>query len=120
MKKKICREPGCQVLIESGAGSYCGKHIKEKPASFNNAIRYNTELYNTTKWRKLRVKVLKDFPYCYYCGVSIKESRLEVHHIKPPLGNEELFFEESNLITVCEKCHKMLTLCEIKERRRNT
>ena len=115
MKKKICKEAGCNELIDNG--SYCIKHIKEKPAPFSNAVRYNEELYNTSRWRELRRELLKENPYCHYCWSTHK---LQVHHLKPPLGNEELFFEESNLRVVCEKCHKLLTLCEIQERKHNT
>jgi 5-methylcytosine-specific restriction endonuclease McrA len=88
-------------------------HKKEK-TPFENAIRYNESLYNTTAWRKLRKEVLKEQPVCTKCGADTK---LEVHHIIPPRGNEELFFDRDNCVTVCQSCHRILTSKEIRERK---
>jgi 5-methylcytosine-specific restriction protein A len=117
MRKKICNFPGCNNLIEQSE-RYCSLHKKEPAPAFSSAIRFNEELYHTTQWRKLRTKILKEQPYCFKCGISGSESKLEVHHIIPPRGNEELFFDESNLVSVCPVCHKILTAKEIGDRKR--
>lgn len=115
MRKKICNAPGCSTLIEP-AESYCARHQRERPAPFSNAIRYNEALYKTTRWRTLRASVLREQRCCSQCGVSGDETRLEVHHIIPPRGNEELFFDAENLTAVCPACHRAITNREIGSR----
>jgi 5-methylcytosine-specific restriction endonuclease McrA len=87
---------------------------------FENASRANTPMYNTARWRKLRAKVLKENPCCFKCGISKKETALHVHHLIEPRGNEELFFDETNLVPVCASCHRVLTVQEIQNRRKKT
>jgi len=111
VKARICGEAGCGVLIDSNS-AYCEKHKKEK-IPFQNAIRSNEGLYNTTQWRNLRKKILKKYPNCSICGEHPNSLNLEVHHITPPRGDEELFFDESNVIPVCPACHKRLTAMEV-------
>ena len=110
MKAKICRFPSCNVLIKQNE-VYCAKHIQPKKLPFEGATRYNTELYNTSKWRKLRAFILKNQPYCNNCGATEK---LEIHHRIQPKGNPELFYDESNLVPLCGLCHKNVTAREIR------
>jgi 5-methylcytosine-specific restriction protein A len=117
MKKYLCRFPGCGVLLEEPG--YCDKHKIEKSEikPFQNAQRSNKSLYNTTRWRTLRKKLLEEQENCYRCGVHKSESRLEVHHIIPPRGDEVLFFDINNLAVICSDCHKVITAQEINKRR---
>jgi 5-methylcytosine-specific restriction endonuclease McrA len=114
MKKKICNYPGCNTLIDI-TERYCTEHKREPKGAepYKNAERSNASLYNTTRWRKLRSKILKEHPNCFRCGISKNETRLEVHHVVEPRGNEELFFDETNLTAVCPPCHRILTNKEI-------
>jgi 5-methylcytosine-specific restriction protein A len=112
MKKKICSCPSCNKLVNINE-RYCTEHTTNKKP-FESAIRFNESLYNTTQWRRLRNKKIKEQPYCSKCGASKLETRLEVHHLIPPKGNEELFFNEDNLLVVCTNCHKVITANEIK------
>ena len=120
MRAKICREVGCGVLIPVSE-TFCPKHRREKPdrKPFENAVRYNAELYNSVRWRNLRKRVLDAAPYCAICGVPGDEARLEVHHMKRPMGSEELFFDEGNLVPVCSHCHGTLTARETADTRRD-
>jgi 5-methylcytosine-specific restriction endonuclease McrA len=117
MRLKICREPGCSTLVPV-TETYCDKHRRER-VPFANAVSTNAGLYNTVRWRALRKKVIAERPYCSCCGISRGESRLEVHHVVPPRGNEEPFFDEGNLMVVCGDCHKKITAREIGKRNRN-
>jgi 5-methylcytosine-specific restriction protein A len=117
MKAKICNSPGCNELIPP-TERYCPRHKKEPGKPFSSAIRFNEELYHTSQWRKLRATILKEQPNCSKCGISGSESKLEVHHIIPPRGNEELFFDENNLVSVCPVCHKIITNKEIGNRKK--
>jgi 5-methylcytosine-specific restriction protein A len=116
MKRKICNHPGCNCLIVPPE-RYCSKHQRERPQPFETAKRFNELLYNTTRWRKLRTKILKEQTHCSKCGLSNSETKLEVHHVIPPRGNEELFFDENNLVAVCPLCHKIITGREIRNRK---
>ncbi|MDR0571450.1 MAG: HNH endonuclease [Rickettsiales bacterium] len=116
MKRKICNYPGCNILINQNE-RYCTKHKREPEKPFSSAIRFNEALYKTTRWKQLRKKILSEQLNCFKCGISGKEAKLEVHHIIPPRGNENLFFDENNLIAVCSTCHKIITNIEIRERK---
>jgi 5-methylcytosine-specific restriction protein A len=115
MRKKICNFPGCNELIDISE-RYCQQHKKEQPPPFISAIRYNEKLYKTTQWKQLRSRILKEQDCCFKCGISKNETKLEVHHIIPPRGNEALFFDENNLAAVCPVCHKIITNKEIRTR----
>jgi len=116
MKAKICNEPSCHTLI-SQSEIYCNKHKKEPSKPFSNAVRSNEGLYNTSRWRKLKKKILSEQPYCSRCGLSNKEVLLHVHHKMPARGNEDIFFDESNLEVICEHCHRIITNIEINNRK---
>ena len=113
MKMKICKSPGCNDLIDFSQ-SYCERHIPEKRIPFMTAERSNESLYSTSKWKKLRKKILSEYNYCFKCGLESK--LLDIHHEIPPRGNEELFYDENNCIPVCKSCHRILTAYEIKNR----
>jgi 5-methylcytosine-specific restriction protein A len=116
MIKKICGHPGCTRLIDKGK-TYCKEHTREpaREEPFKKAVRANASLYNTVRWRNLRTRKIKENPYCVKCGI---DKHLEVHHIIPPRGNEELFFDEENIIVVCQSCHRIITNGEIRGRKR--
>jgi 5-methylcytosine-specific restriction protein A len=115
MRKKICHHPGCNNLIPTSE-RYCAQHKREPAPLFSNAVRYKyDELYHTTQWRKLCDKVLREQPHCSKCGST---NNLQVHHIIPHRGNEELFFNENNLTVVYAACHRILTNREIGKRQR--
>jgi 5-methylcytosine-specific restriction protein A len=116
MKKKICNSPGCNVLIDPSE-TYCSKHRRAYVTPFGNANRSNENLYNTSRWRKLRNETIAAQPRCVKCGVPSTEAKLEVHHVVPPRGNEELFFDTDNLVVVCSGCHRVITNGEIRKRR---
>jgi hypothetical protein len=116
MTRKICNSPGCNELIPP-TERYCQHHKKESPPPFSSAIRFNEALYKTSHWRKLRAKILREQPNCFKCGISGSKAKLEVHHIIAPRGNEELFFDENNLVSVCQVCHKIITNQEIGNRK---
>jgi len=115
-KKFICSAPGCRTLLDERG--YCDKHKREpvkreykegqvKP--FEKAIRYNTELYNTQRWRDLRIQCFERDDYrCTQCGLQLPEG-LEAHHIIRPMGDEALFFNLNNLRCVCKACHQRVT-----------
>lgn len=65
--------------------------------------------YNTTRWRKLRLNILKrDRFTCQWpgCGrVTGDTSQLVADHRRPHRGDAALFWDEDNLETLCKPCH---------------
>lgn len=62
------------------------------------------KLRSSERWQKLRELVLCENPLCAIC----QRPACEAHHIKDAARHEELFFEQSNLIGLCEDCHVKL------------
>jgi 5-methylcytosine-specific restriction protein A len=116
MRKKICSFAGCKTLVEPDE-RYCPLHKHDPVKPFEGAVRFNDQLYNTSMWRSLRKKAIAECPYCAKCGIAKEEARLEVHHVIPPRGNKELFFDPGNLIVICGGCHKIITAEEIRKRK---
>lgn len=76
-------------------------------------------LYKTTEWQMLREKILeRDHCECQRCnghndlGNPIKTVRLTkantVHHIQEVRDRPDLMLDESNLISLCHKCHDIV------------
>lgn len=65
------------------------------------------KLYNTTRWRKLRLSIFqRDGFMCVRCRkVEASTSNLVCDHIERHSGDERLFWDESNLATMCKHCH---------------
>ncbi len=76
-------------------------------------------IYNTGRWRKMRINYLGKHPICEVCN---KELATEVHH-KIPISTAgrnlsriyELGFDKKNLMSICKECHKKIH----NERNRN-
>ena len=131
MLKKLCQYSGCNCFAEPGH-TYCEKHLAESQKKheewlqnhkgkkpFENAVRSNN--YNNAEWRALRKEVLKRDGYqCCQCGATAEESGfpLEIHHIIPPKGNRELFYDIGNCVTLCKWCHLQATQQEVMENSR--
>ena len=65
-----------------------------------------SELLKHPKWQKMRLKILErdDFT-CQICENT--EKTLHVHHRFYWSGNKPWDYEESELVTLCEDCHKV-------------
>jgi len=63
--------------------------------------------YKTARWQKLRMAVLlADLFTCRMCGrVEADTSKLVADHRRPHRGDEQLFWDESNLQCLCKPCH---------------
>ena len=63
-------------------------------------------LYDTGRWRRLRLQHLAHEPLCRFCG---QENRVTaatvVDHVKAHKGDEALFWDTSNLQSLCKPCH---------------
>ncbi len=81
--------------------------VKFGPAAFlfMAAAPYK-HLYNTKRWYRLRHRQLSAHPLCVMCAKLGKVTAATIaDHIKAHRGNEELFFDERNLQSLCKPCH---------------
>lgn len=121
MIKYFCKHPACNNLVDK-QNIYCQEHIDFQIEEDNKKIMKNKKwckspnqhLYNSLRWRKIKEIKLLNNNRCDKCGSF---TRLEVHHIIPPRGNTELFYNLDNLQTLCSKCHLEETKREIQERK---
>lgn len=68
---------------------------------------------NSTLWKKLRSRHIKEEPFCVKCGRIGRD----VDHIKPIEDGGNLT-DPNNLQTLCKKCHIDKTKKENKKRHR--
>jgi len=63
--------------------------------------------YKTAKWQRLRAATFeRDLFTCQECGrIEGRTSHLICDHIKPHRGDERLFWDPTNLQTLCKSCH---------------
>ena len=125
MRKIICKQPGCCRTLDPSTGhKYCAEHQAQERAELERKKIYMPnvqrgawdELYHTPKWKALREAKLKDTPNCEICG----EKATEVHHKVPHQGNLDLFLDWDNLMSICNKCHRLQTIKETHSRSRET
>jgi len=71
------------------------------------------KLINTTRWRRLRIKKMREQPLCECCQSNDKITPAsEIHHVTPVESvttisqMETLMFDYNNLMSVCHECHK--------------
>lgn len=99
---------------------YCGRvHstyiVCSKKSVIRSKLSYKGDLRNTYKWRKKR-EYIKDRDN-HVCQVCIRKdyfnptgkyefNNLQVHHIEPYKENEDLFYDDDNLITLCVYHHE--------------
>ncbi|MCR6498427.1 HNH endonuclease [Shinella sp. CPCC 101442] len=63
-------------------------------------------LYQRAAWRRLRAHQLAVQPLCEFCLISEEVTAAEVvDHRKPHKGDLELFYDPSNLQSLCAPCH---------------
>lgn len=103
---------GCLKFIPMGTRCRCRK--RNKPKREPNEV---DKLRNSDRWkRKKRPHIIRrDRAHCQRCLIKygiIESSKVTVHHIKPASKYPELFFDDSNLITLCDTCNKQLGTVE--------
>lgn len=63
--------------------------------------------YNSTRYKKWRAHVFKRDKYT--CRLCDSHGTLNAHHILRKADRPDIAFELSNGITLCEKCHHIVT-----------
>lgn len=63
--------------------------------------KHKEKRYNTQRWKRLRLFVLKRSPLCVECGAAAQV----VDHITPARVAPDLFYDIDNLAPMCHPCH---------------
>ena len=88
------------------------KTPKQKTKSDNSKDRH--KIYDTTKWRKLRLAKLVTSPLCEMClAIDIITPAIDIHHIDSFMNYEGLkrldkAFNYDNLQSLCKECHQKI------------
>ena len=114
---KPCRRTGCPELVRGGG--YCAKHRKDVrriKATIHGERGESGEwhgLYYTVRWREIRAAQLIREPYCRDCAAhGVRTPATDVDHIVPHRGNKRLFYDATNLQSLCHSCHSRKTIAE--------
>ena len=110
------RLKSCMSCGKIHSTDYKCDEIKKKENDRSKRYRAKKvgDLRNTYRWRTKRESIKeRDHYLCLVCKrnflekkIPIKFEKLEVHHIVPYRENEELCFDEDNLITLCKRHHE--------------
>lgn len=101
---KVCAEPGCPVLIDSGI--YCPQHrMQRRQASDQRRGSARQRGYNS-RWERTRRRYLRQHPICE-CGCG----RLAtiVHHLDGQGPNGSQGHNPKNLQALAKPCHDRIT-----------
>jgi 5-methylcytosine-specific restriction protein A len=120
-----CSYPGCGALVFDGT-SRCPAHSKvgqfrgmskDRPRQTWADSPTGPSPYASAAWKRLRVAWLRAHPLCATCE---KQGRLraasEVDHVIPHCGSRLLFWDRSNLASICASCHSSKTSREVNAR----
>lgn len=106
----------CKKSIPLGE-TYCEEHTPKRKKEYKdfkkkiNLVEEEKGSMSARRWRKIRERVIiRDLGCCRMCLVNnFTETRtLEVHHLRKRVDREDLTYDFDNLITLCNKHHKML------------
>ena len=101
-----CSYPGCTNLVRSGR---CAQH----PLQDMYHRPDHQRLYNTRRWKKLRLAQLTRQPWCEVClRANIYTPATDVDHVEPHRGDANIFFTGA-LQSLCHTCHSSKTASEV-------
>lgn len=84
-----------------------GKQYKsKKPKNTFNKESKKNNLRHSWRWRQLSKQIRSKYHYICQDPRGCEEIATSVHHIKDAYNNSDLFFLETNLIPLCERCHR--------------
>lgn len=117
---KPCTRPGCRGLTNGERCTACGDTRQREQRAASDARRAEgkgTPWYATAKrwyaskgWRVLRARQLAAEPLCAACRErGMIRLASQVDHVVPHRGVAGLFFDETNLQSLCRECHSSKT-----------
>lgn len=118
IKKTICGKlAGCPAFScddENCLAKQIQTH-RPPPPTDSVAERHNHRWYYGSRWRTIRLGQLSREPLCQRClTFDIVTAAVHVDHVTPHKGDASLFFDTSNLQSLCITDHSWKTIEERK------
>lgn len=112
-----CKHIGCRELTRDG---YCQQHVViVKQHDLDKRKKYDKQRpsyhgwYSNKRWRVLRMHWLRCNPLCAICQQDDKLTPATVvDHIISHKGNISMFYDTTNLQSLCKRCHDVKTAKE--------
>lgn len=111
---RACGEPLCVRYAMAGS-AYCETHAAQHARTYRGREdrRSAARLYRSCQWVALRRQQLGALPFCAECLRAGRYTLAsEVDHVVPHRNDERLFFDPSNLQSLCKPCHSVKTARE--------
>jgi 5-methylcytosine-specific restriction enzyme A len=93
---RFCLQPGCPERVKQGR---CQRHQSERNIA---ALSRKDRRYHTEQWTRLSRQRLADYPWCAKCP----ELAQVTDHVVPTWAAPNLFYEPSNLQSLCHACNR--------------
>jgi 5-methylcytosine-specific restriction protein A len=106
-----CRQPGCVETVKRPG--YCVTHTKAKRKQ--SSIRRGSahERGYGIRWQVARVAHIREHPLCVRCQAKgVTTAANVVDHIEPHKGDQTLFWNRDNWMSLCKPCHDRKTATE--------
>ncbi|OAV64550.1 HNH endonuclease [Bacteroidales bacterium Barb6] len=90
------------------------KPKRKKPKTNNQYDSERRRIYNSERWRSLRLRKFAANPLCEVCeekGLTVPAE--DIHHIKSFMGTDDrvtrnqLAYDMENLMSLCKRCHQI-------------
>jgi len=104
----VCKNFKCKIGSFKNGKGWCYLTLNNKFKEYFEIKLKNkiTNYQNQKEWLQKRSDILRRDKFtCLKCG---KKNSLHVHHILSRTNYPEFTFENENLITLCEDCHKKI------------
>lgn len=112
--KRLC---SIHRVIHDGTCPKCAATRKQRQREWN-ASKPTDPFLGSTAWQKLRAAYLHDHPCCERCESHGRTTpAAQVHHIEARQDNEGRSLDWDNLMAVCTRCHRALTVQAMRERK---
>lgn len=100
-----CPHPGCGVPIPR-KDRWCPEHTRQHARQDSQRRNRDRTGEYGSRWQRLREIILGRSPLCACCEAhsQVRPANV-VDHIVDHKGDQRLFWDESNLQTLCTPCH---------------
>jgi 5-methylcytosine-specific restriction protein A len=128
---QVCSTSGCSTSIPFGT-TWCDKHraagLARKAEAERKRHKHSTvspekqqasRLYGTAAWQRIRAAQLRVEPLCRHCTARTRITAATiVDHIQPHWNDRSVFYDQTNLQSLCKSCHDAKTAGEDAAKRK--
>jgi len=129
--KQVCSHPGCTSAIDYRE-RWCIRHReaglehlaemkrrRQRTAPVSPEKRAASRLYGTAAWHRIRLAQLQAEPLCRHCGAEGRVTAATVvDHEQPHWNDKQVFYDRTNLQSLCKRHHDIKTAGEDAAKRR--